>query len=166
MITLITGGVKSGKTTFALKLGRRYQNKLYIATAESFDEEMQNKIQRHKDERDRSWSTIEEPTEICNAVKRCLEFEYTVLDCITVWINNLFYHQKGVEKYVDMFIESLKYVDANLTIVTNEIGLGLIPADKLSRDYTNILGITNQKIALAADMVIFMVSGLPIYIKK
>lgn len=166
MITLITGGVKSGKTTFALKMGSMYQNKLYIATAEAFDEEMQNKIQRHRDERDISWSTIEEPIEICNAIKRGSEFEYAVLDCITVWVNNLFYYQKDVEEYLECFLDFLGKVEFNLTIVTNEIGLGLIPTDKLSRDYTNTLGFVNQKIASAADRVIFMVSGLPIYIKK
>lgn len=166
MITLITGGVKSGKTTFALKMGSVYQNKLYIATAEAFDEEMQNKIQRHKDERDKSWSTIEEPIKIYNAIKRCSEFQYAVLDCITVWVNNLFYYQKDVEEYLGCFLDFLEKVEVNLTIVTNEIGLGLIPSDKLSRDYTNTLGFVNQKIASAADRVIFMVSGLPIYIKK
>lgn len=165
MITLITGGVKSGKTTFALKFGEEYQSKLYIATAEAFDEEMQIKIRRHRDERGDKWSTIEEPTEIWEPLKSTVGFEYVVLDCVTVWINNLFYYQKDVEEYLCRFLDFLENVDINLTIVTNEIGLGLIPADKLSRDYTNTLGFVNQKIALAADRVIFMVSGLPIYIK-
>lgn len=166
MITLITGGVKSGKTTFALKLGETYQKKLYIATAEPFDEEMERKIEKHQQERDGSWTTAEEPTEIFNAVQKGAEFEYTVLDCITVWMNNLFYHKKDIGIYTERFIGALKNINFNLTIVTNETGLGVIPADKLSRDYTNMLGITNQKIAKVADQTIFMVSGLPIYIKN
>jgi|Wag4MinimDraft_12_1082652.scaffolds.fasta_scaffold00843_3 adenosylcobinamide kinase/adenosylcobinamide-phosphate guanylyltransferase len=166
MITIITGGVKSGKSSFALELGKNYQKKLYIATSEAFDEEMKKKIQRHRTERDHTWSTVEEPLNIDKALTQNSGFEYVVLDCITVWLNNILYHKNDVEQYFNSFADTLKIINLNITIVTNETGMGIIPADSLTREYVNLLGTINQKIAKIADNLILMVSGYPFWIKR
>lgn len=165
MVTVITGGIKSGKTSFGLKIGKGYNKKLYIATAEPFDEEMKNKIDRHRYERGDEWKTLEEPIDLIAALKKSKKYPFTLIDCITMWLNNLFYYKKDIEKEIDNFIEYIKQIDNNIVIITNEIGLGVIPHDPLTRRYINILGILNQKIADLADEVIFMISGQPSFIK-
>jgi adenosylcobinamide kinase/adenosylcobinamide-phosphate guanylyltransferase len=89
-----------------------------------------------------------------------------VLDCITVWLNNILYHKNDVEQYFNSFADTLKIINLNITIVTNETGMGIIPADSLTREYVNLLGTINQKIAKIADNLILMVSGYPFWIKR
>ncbi|MGB9730414.1 bifunctional adenosylcobinamide kinase/adenosylcobinamide-phosphate guanylyltransferase [Calditerrivibrio nitroreducens] len=165
MITFITGGIKSGKTKFGLKIGQKYQKKVYIATAEPFDEEMKKKIDLHRAERSGCWETIEDPINLDDAVKRSIEFDFVMIDCITVWLNNLLYHQKDLNEYIDRFIISLKDMKNDVVIISNEIGMGVIPLEKTTREYLNLLGITNQNIADISDKVVFMVSGYPLFLK-
>jgi len=164
MVTLITGGIKSKKTSYGLFLGERYTSKAYIATAEGFDEEMKHKIKMHQNERGDSWKTIEEPIEILN-ILITLKEDFIMIDCITIWLNNLLYYKKDCDYYVDTFCNFLKSCNKEIVIVTNEIGLGVIPERKDVRDYVNRLGLANQKIGNIADTVVMMVSGIPLYIK-
>jgi adenosylcobinamide kinase/adenosylcobinamide-phosphate guanylyltransferase len=166
MITFITGGIKSGKTTYGLSLGNSFDYKAYIATAEPFDEEMQKKILLHQLERKGEWETIEEPLNIVEALKKISHYDFILIDCITMWVNNLIFYKENVSKEVDKLVEYINISKfKNLAIVSNEVGLGLISADKLSREYTNLLGLANQKIASISDKVILMVSGCPLSIK-
>ncbi|ADR19789.1 bifunctional adenosylcobinamide kinase/adenosylcobinamide-phosphate guanylyltransferase [Calditerrivibrio nitroreducens] len=165
MVTFITGGIKSGKTKFGLKIGQKYQKKVYIATAEPFDEEMKKKIDLHRAERGVYWETIEEPINLDDAVKRSLKFDLIMIDCITVWLNNLLYHQKNVEEYIYRFILSLNDVKNEVVIISNEIGMGVVPIEETARNYLNLLGIINQRIASISDNLVFMVSGYPLFLK-
>ncbi len=163
-ICLVTGGVKSGKSSYALNLALRYEApRLFIATATAFDEEMRIRIENHKKERKGQFDTIEEPIEISKVLKRTTNYSVSVLDCVTLWINNLLYHNKIQE--IDKFIETLKDIDCDLIIVSNEVGMGIMPDNKLARQYADLLGKTNQRIAELADKVILMVSGIAVNIK-
>lgn len=166
MVTLITGGIKSGKSSFGVKLGNRYEKKLYIATAEPFDEEMEKKIHLHKVERGSSWDTIEGPIDLKRSLIQANGYDFILLDCITMWLNNLLFYKEDIDKRVEEFLSFLpKQKAKELIIISNEVGLGVIPYDLSSRRYVNYLGLINQKIADISDRVIFMVSGLPLNIK-
>jgi adenosylcobinamide kinase/adenosylcobinamide-phosphate guanylyltransferase len=164
MVTLITGGIKSGKTSYGLSLGKLYTSKAYIATAVSFDNEMKDKIEMHQKERGKLWKTVEEPIEISKALFSITE-DFVMIDCVTLWLNNLIYYEKDIDLYIKSFCDTLIYCPKEVIIVTNEIGLGVIPEKKNIREYINKLGLLNQKIGEIADRVVLMVSGIPIYIK-
>ena len=160
MRILVTGGVKSGKSRHALVLAQAFDEPRYfLATAEAFDGEMAERIARHKADRAGSFITIEEPLGIQDSLRQNM-----VLDCITLWLNNMFHYgrEEGIESAVTSLIEQLP---GNIVIVTNEIGQGFVPADPLSRRYGDALGRVNARLAAACDEVILMVAGLPLSIK-
>ncbi len=161
MRTLITGGVKSGKSRHALSIALEFPSpRHFLATAEAFDEEMRDKIRRHQDERAGQFITIEEPLALQPALR-----ERMILDCIPLWLNNMFHY--GKESEIDVAIEGLiAALPCDIVIVTNEIGMGFVPADALSRRYGNILGRVNARLAAACDRVILMVSGIALTIKS
>jgi adenosylcobinamide kinase/adenosylcobinamide-phosphate guanylyltransferase len=168
MVTLVTGGIKSGKSHFALKLTEGYNNKLFIATLEVIDSETEEKVKRHKNERKFAFSTIEEPVQIVNVLKNnIIKYDIIVIDCINIWINNLIFYKINITEYVDRFIDFLTMNNntTNIIIVTNEVGQSIIPIDTDSRNFINFLGITNQKLASVADNVYLLAVGIPIRIK-
>lgn len=160
MRTLITGGVKSGKSSQALILARDFpEPRRFLATAEAFDGEMAERISRHKAERADRFVTIEEPLDIQDRLH-----ENMILDCIPLWLNNMFHY--GREASIDIAVEAIiARLPENIIIVTNEIGMGFIPADPLSRRYGDILGRINARLAAACDQVLLMVSGIAVAIK-
>lgn len=160
MVTLVTGGVKSGKSAYALRLARtEFRNPAFLATAVPFDEEMREKIRRHQAERGNAFSLVEEPIEIHRALR-----DEMVLDCVPLWLNNLFYHniQHRASEILEGLIQALPQ---NLIIVTNETGMGTISLDPLTRSYNDLLGRVNQRLAAVADRVILMVCGIPLTLK-
>lgn len=167
---LITGGCRSGKSRFALDYGNQhFPKRLYLATCEALDEEMAQRIEHHKKTRSPEWQTIEEPIEIVNKIRRYGdEVDMILLDCITLWLSNLLMRRKDepeIMKETDRLIETIKRSPASFIVVTNEVGMGIVPADPLSRRFRDLSGMTNQRIADAVDTVIFMVSGIPIFLK-
>jgi adenosylcobinamide kinase/adenosylcobinamide-phosphate guanylyltransferase len=167
MRTLVTGGVKSGKSSFALELaqarrfdtGEKGPRLRFLATAEAFDEEMREKIRLHRLERAAVWETIEEPVRIDEAVAGC-----GILDCIPMWLNNLYY--RGIESQWPEILERLvAALPEEIVIVTNETGMGTIPVDLLSRRYHTDLGTINKRLARACDRVVLMVAGIPLVVK-
>ncbi len=160
MSILITGGVKSGKSSYALRLAEAWESpKFFLATAVAFDKEMKLKIIRHRDDRGLSYDTIEEPIHIDRYARDRL-----VLDCVTLWMNNLFFQNLETqwEKILERFLDRM-YSDTIL--VTNETGLGNIPVDAKSREYNNALGSANRLIAGRVDEVYMMVAGIPLRVK-
>lgn len=160
MRTLITGGVKSGKSSFALRLAEEFSEPRYfLATAEAFDDELKARIAKHREERAERFTTIEEPLEIVDSLT-----ENMILDCLPLWLNNMFHYGRefSLDEAVNLFIAKLPQ---NIIIVTNEIGMGFIPADPLSRRYGDVLGRLNARIAASCDRVILMVAGQPLVVK-
>ena len=168
-IILVTGGSRSGKSKIALDLAAPYGNKGFIATAEATDDEMRARIERHRRERDSSYLTVEEPVNLNRAIESLPEvIDVAVLDCITVWLGNLFYHDKitdGTCPEIDAFLDSLQSPPCHLILVTNEVGMGVVPADADTRLFRDTAGSINQILAELAQEVIFSISGIPLRVK-
>lgn len=172
-ITLITGGVRSGKSARALELARSRceGKKAFLATAQTFDEEMKRRVKAHRKERGGEFETLEETLEL----GQCLElhagrFELVVLDCLGMWVNNLLYlygpHSPEVEQKLNDFVKVLTDCPTELIIVTNEAGMGIVPENPIARAFAEILGRLNQQVQQLSQEVILMVSGQPLYLKR
>ena len=160
---LILGGVKSGKSSFALRKALEHpEPRAFVATAEPIDEEMQARIERHRRERGDLFETFEEPLELPALLKRLSRYNVVVVDCLTTWLGNLYHHGMDVERYSDELISSL---NGNEVIVSNEVGLGVIGADPLTRSYVESLGRLNARLAQVADEVYMMIAGIEMRIK-
>ena len=161
-LCLLTGGVRSGKSAEAERLAREWggDRATFVATAEGLDDEMRERIRRHREGRPASWETIEEPLDPASALRRA-RHRVVVLDCATLLVTNLLL--KGGEAAVRRGIEDLlsawTEIGCDLVVVTNEVGWGIVPADPLSREFRDQLGWANQKLAAAASETVLMVSG-------
>jgi adenosylcobinamide kinase/adenosylcobinamide-phosphate guanylyltransferase len=169
-VIFITGGCRSGKSRYALDYANHhFSKKLYLATCEVLDQEMAQRVENHKKMRGPEWQTVEEPLEVVEKVRRYGdEAEVVLLDCITLWLSNLLLKWDDDSKVtgeVDRLIETLKKSQTSFLIVSNEVGMGIVPADPLSRRFRDLSGTANQRIAEVADTLILMVSGLPIFLK-
>lgn len=168
-IILLTGGSRSGKSLYALKRAAVYQKKGFIATATACDEEMQERIEMHRRERGESYINIEEPLNIAGALATLgRQVDVVLIDCLTVWLGNLM-HKYGEKREdfpeVGAFLKSLRIQPCDMIIVTNEVGMGIVPDNVLARKFRDIAGSLNSEIARIADQVIFMVSGIPQILK-
>ncbi len=164
---LLTGGVKCGKSSKALEFALRYKKRAFLATGVPFDEEMVRRIERHKEERKDLFDTYEEPVKIYEVIEKIKNnYDVIVIDCMTTWLGNLFYHFENdlerIQQEIEKFLNSLSGKEI---IITNEVGLGVIPADRVSRKYVDTLGILNSKLALLSDEVYLMISGIGVKIK-
>ena len=167
---LITGGVRSGKSRFALLLAKEFtQPKIFLATAQAFDDEIKKRIGRHQEERDENFSTLEEPLYLSKALASAAPNSVIVIDCLTLWLNNLFFHFKEDEirvmEQIDLFIKSLENATSHVIIISNESGWGIIPTNQLSRQFIERMGFLNQRIAAISDEVILIAAGLPLWVK-
>ena len=164
---LITGGIKSGKSDYALEMAKSCKDrKLFVATARAFDDEMKEKIKKHRLERGDEFETIEEPV----ALGKILENEnpdLLIIDCVTLWLSNLFFELGEDKKEAELkeFLKQLGQFRGDIIIITNEVGGGIVPENKLSREYQSELGKLNQEIAGLCDEVYLMVSGVAMRIK-
>jgi len=166
MISLILGGARSGKTVRALTLAAEPPH-VYLATAQALDGEMNARIAAHRAERGPSWAVIEEPLDIAAALDGIEDASTTVLvDCLTLWLSNLMHHGRDVEGETDRLIAALERSPNRIILVSNEIGLGLVPMEKLSREFRDAQGRLNQRIAAAADHVECIIAGLPLTLKQ
>lgn len=172
---LILGGARSGKSQFAQKLaGESGKKVLFVATAETLDEEMREKIFEHKSSRPSSWQVLESPTELGKKIPEKLnDAEVVIVDCITLLISNILTGEEEklgnakqqVEAEIKELIDSINETDARFIIISNEVGLGIVPENKLSRVYRDLLGKANQALAAYADEVFSMLAGIPIKVK-
>lgn len=173
MISFVTGGVRSGKSRYALGLAGRYERSVLVATAEPFDDEMSERIQRHRQERGPGYPYIEEPVDLAGALHRVPPAtEVAVVDCLTVWMGNLCFRKAGdcprdLEGFPEVpgFLAAVAAASIDLVLVSNEIGLGVIAADPATRRFVELLGRLNQEVARLADRVVLLVSGLPLAVK-
>ena len=168
-LTLLTGGARSGKSRKAIELAGCYKNPVYIATAESLDTEMAERIRQHQQERGSHFFTLEEPVDLAGALLRMPQkTDAVVIDCLTLWINNLLFHYGELAEYLPVsdFLAALQTPRCPIFVVSNELGMGLVPADPLSRRFRDQAGLLNQQVAALAKQVILMVSGIPIIIKN
>ena len=167
MVYFITGGERSGKSSYAQKLALELSsNPVYVATARKWDKDFEKRIERHQSERDERWTSIEEEKQIS---KVDLKGKVAVVDCVTLWLTNYYtdskYNvQESLQLAKDEFDKAIM-IDATLIIISNEIGMGMHADTEIGRKFVELQGWTNQYIAGKADKVVFMVSGIPVSIK-
>lgn len=179
-VTLVTGGARSGKSRFAQELaGRAGGPVLFVATAEARDEEMRRRIAEHRRQRPAEWRTIEAPTQVGQEIQRNIgAARLVIVDCVTLLVNNIFNRhdcsdealdadlvEKEAAAEVEGLIACLGKLDASFLIVTNEVGLGLVPPNVVGRVYRDVLGKANQMLAAQADEVYLLVAGIPVRVK-
>ena len=169
-VILLTGGARSGKSRKALELASGYRRKAFIATAEPLDFEMEKRIAAHRRERGDGFVTVEEPVDLSGAIASLpTGTEVAVIDCLTLWLGNLLYRFREPEEWlrpVESFLKTLKSPPCTLVIVTNEVGMGIVPQERATREYRDLAGEVNQRVAAAADTVLFMSCGLPLVLKE
>ncbi len=170
-VVLVTGGARSGKSRYALDLARRRDGKkVFIATAEPSDDEMRERIRKHRDSRGGAFETVEEPLDPGGAIRSLAgDVEVAVVDCLTVWLGNLMHRcgqLDGGLPQVASLLEAVRDPPCDLVIVTNEVGMGIVPHNDMARSFRDIAGGVNQEVAALADRVVLMVSGVPVVIKE
>ncbi len=169
-IIFITGGARSGKSTYALKLAGYDKKKVaFIATCQPLDKEMAERIKSHKKTRPRDWQTFEEPYQISALLNKIKDkFSVILIDCLTLLLSNLILKglkEEGIKKEFNNILSALNKIRAKVIIVSNEVGLGIVPQNKLARDFRDMAGKINQVMAEKSDTVFLMVSGIPVKIK-
>lgn len=177
-LTLILGGARSGKSSYAEKLAAQNgSNVLYVATAQAWDEEMEVRIARHRAERPDHWHTLEAQTNVGTAIQSALTagIDTVLIDCLTLLATNVILPipepisddaaTAAVLGEVDGLLAAYQQSNCNWLIVSNEVGMGVVPPYPLGRVYRDALGRANQRLAAAADRVLFMVAGLPMVVK-
>lgn len=168
-VILILGGARSGKSSYAYRIaGNMFNKPLYLATGEALDKEMSERILKHKRERGRKWSCIEEPVDIARALcKPPPGHDGILLDCVTLWLSNVL-TREGERKYERRrkeFLSAVRKRKRNLIIVGNEVGMGIVPDNELGRKFRDLAGRLNQDLAEEADAVVFVAAGLPVVLK-
>ena len=169
-VTLVLGGVRSGKSRFALEIASSAQCVTFIATARASDDEMRRKIERHQSERPAHWRTREEPVQLAEAIlSEQAASEITIVDCLTLFAANLMeaYGEDGaaLDAAIDTLCSTLHRPNRRIVLVSNEVGSGIVPEFAAGRQFRDLLGEMNQRIAAVADNVVLMIAGLPLPIK-
>lgn len=178
-LTFILGGARSGKSTHAEQLAGAYARVAFVATAQAFDDDMAARIAAHRAARPAHWTTIEAPHQVGRAITHAQStgngWDVVVVDCLTLLTSNVLLTQPdptdgpGVEAAIraeaDELLAVYRASSADWIIVSNEVGLGIVPDNALARIYRDALGRANQRIAAQADAVLFMVAGLPMRVK-
>ncbi len=169
-IIFVTGGARSGKSDFACRLAAENKGAVtYIATAEPGDIEMKKRIEKHRRKRPRRWKLVEEPVDMKSALSQAEKSKFIIIDCLTLLITNWMLKKNFTESKIlgnlSDFLPGLKKLRANVVIVSNEVGAGIVPGTKLGRTFRDICGQANQLVADHAEDVYFLVSGIPLKIK-
>lgn len=169
MIELVLGGARSGKSRYAEQQAiASAKTVVYIATAEARDSEMQLRIAKHRQDRPENWQTIEEPVKLADIIHQAsTETNCLLVDCLTLWLSNILFDKQG-ELQLELFnyqtqalLDSLTIFSGQIIFVTNEVGLGIVPIDKMTRRFVDEAGFLHQKIAALSDQVTLVTAGLP-----
>ncbi len=164
--TLILGGAASGKSAYAESLVfQEDRSRVYVATSQAWDDEMRQKIADHKAQRGPNWRTIEEPVDMTAALATVSADEIVLIDCATLWLTNVMLGDHDLEAETRAFLAAIEACPAPVIIVSNETGLGIVPDNKLARDFRNAQGRLNQRLAQISDAVVFVAAGLPMVMK-
>ena len=169
-LTLIIGGARSGKSAHAQSLAeaeaaRRGGAPVMIATAEALDAEMAERIARHRAERGSGWRTIERPLDVADALRALPPSACGVLDCLTLWLSNLMHAEADLEAATEGLLAAARGCPAELVVITNEVGMSIVPENALARRFRDEAGRLNRRVAEQADRVVVMFAGVPLALK-
>lgn len=165
-VILVTGGVRSGKSSYAETLANHYPGVVYLATAWAGDEEMADRIRQHQSRRPASWRTIEERIDLAQILAQNHETDCFLIDCLGMWVTNVLGQpHANLEGELAALLKEIESFPGVVIIVSNEVGWGLVPVNELGRRFRDLLGRVNCKVAWAADTVVLMVAGCPLYVK-
>ena len=168
MIVYVSGGARSGKSRFAETYAARSGDDVtYLATAQAFDDEMRDRIARHRGDRPAIWHTAEEPLDVAQAARN-IQTPTLLLDCLSLWVSNLLLAGEPEDRMLaatDDLLAALRERGGLSVLVSNEVGLGIVPDNALARAYRDALGRVNQRVAAASDEAYLLVSGLPLQLK-
>ena len=170
-VVLVLGGVRSGKSRYAQELAAEGKRVAFIATAEACDDDMRKRIARHRSERPAEWMTFEAPLALEETLLSCGgQFDTVVVDCLTVWTSNVMSHAAAdddrVLAHAERLAEVVRSTPASVILVSNEVGSGIHPNSEIGRRFRDLLGFVNQRVAAAADEVILLVAGCPLFVKQ
>ncbi len=165
-ISFVVGGAASGKSAFAERLTRSTgKPKTYIATLQPFDDEMRAKAQRHQSDRGDDWTTIEAPIDVGTVLRNASADQVILLDCVTLWLTNILLAERDISAEVATLLDDINAAPCDIIIVSNEVGMGIVPENALSRQFRNEQGRLNQRLAGHADTVVSVIAGLPLVLK-
>ena len=165
-LTLVLGGARSGKSRYAETVIMASPPPwIYVATAEPFDDEMRARIDEHKSRRGGEWQTVDAPTDLAGAIEDAPRDRTVLVDCLTLWLNNLMFRRINIEMAIENLEAALAVRRAPTVLVSNEVGFGIVPDNAEARHFRDLQGRLNQRIAAMAGRVVLLVAGLPIFVK-
>ncbi len=163
---LVLGGARSGKSRFAQQLAEACEGPLlYVATGQALDAEMVSRIEAHQKVRGARWQTIEAPLDLADIV-RTEGKGVMLIDCLTLWASNLIFAERDVAAATADLCAAITAAPGRIILVSNEVGLGIVPDNALARRFRDVAGTINQAVAQAADRVVFVAAGLPLWLKR
>ena len=164
--TLVIGGAASGKSRYAEEIAlKSARSKVYVATAQVFDDEMAEKVQKHKLQRGDNWHTVEAPFDLCPTLDAARPDQVVLVDCLTLWLTNHILAERDIESETAKLVDAVTRCGAPVILVTNEVGAGIVPENALARRFRNAQGRLNQTMAVHCDHVITVIAGLPMTLK-
>ena len=165
-LTLVLGGARSGKSRHAEALVEALPAPwTYIATAQAYDDEMRARIAEHRARRSRDWRTVDAPVALPEAIRNAPARQPILVDCLTLWLSNLMHAGRDVTAETAKLTAALQAASVPVLLVSNEVGLGIVPENRLAREFRDHQGRLNQAVAAVADHVIFTAAGLPLILK-
>lgn len=168
-ITLVLGGARSGKSSYAQRLAEeRWAHPLYLAPAETLDDEMAERVKKHRQQRGPRWACAEEPLDVARVILASTpKRDGVLLDCATLWLTNVLLKEgePAVKTRKQALLGALQNSPTDVIIVSNEVGMGIVPESPLGRDFRDLQGWLNQDLAAVADTVLFILAGLPLALK-
>lgn len=166
-LTLVLGGARSGKSAFAERLAKETGlQRHYVATGQAHDDEMRQRIARHQEDRGEGWTTHEVPLHLARHLQQISDpGSVTLVDCLTLWVTNLMMAEADVDGAGLALVDSLAGHHGSLILVSNEVGLGIVPDNRMAREFRDHAGRLHQRIAAVADEVYFIAAGLPLKMK-
>ncbi|TPL54823.1 bifunctional adenosylcobinamide kinase/adenosylcobinamide-phosphate guanylyltransferase [Mesorhizobium sp. B2-4-6] len=165
-LTFVLGGARSGKSSYAESLTTAFSSPwAYIATAQAYDDEMRERIALHRSRRGEGWITVDAPLELVGVIEALPDHEPVLIDCLTLWLTNHMLAEHDVEAECERLADMLSRPRGPWFVVSNEVGLGIVPDNALARRFRDAAGRLNQQVAAVADSVLMMVAGLPLKVK-
>ncbi|PTQ70767.1 adenosylcobinamide kinase /adenosylcobinamide-phosphate guanylyltransferase [Celeribacter persicus] len=165
-MTVVLGGASSGKSDFSEKICfHSGLEKIYLASAQAFDEEMRTKAEQHRTNRGPDWCTIEEPFAADRVISEVREGQILLFDCATLWLTNHFLADHDLERETESLLSAIRQCPAQIVVVSNEVGLGIVPENALARRFRIAQGALNRRLAEEAGTVVGVMAGLPFVLK-